>query len=57
MRSTWRPSRLRQRAAIILMAFDGLLNEAIAAQVGLTHRQVGRWRRRWAHAWNQLTTS
>src|SRR4051795_16496 len=53
-RATTAPSRLRQRAAIILMAFDGLLNEDIAAQVGLTHRQVGRWRRRWAKAWDRL---
>src|SRR3954449_11152963 len=36
------------------MAFDGLLNEDIAERVGLTHRQVGRWRRRWAKAWHQL---
>jgi transposase len=53
-RSVTAPSRLRQRAAIILLAFDGLLNEDIAQRVGLTHRQVGRWRRRWANAWNQL---
>jgi transposase len=53
-RATTAPSRLRQRAAIILMAFDGLLNEDIAQRVGLTHRQVGRWRRRWAKAWHQL---
>jgi transposase len=53
-RSTTAPSRLRQRASIILMAFDGLLNEAIAETVGLVHRQVGRWRRRWANAWEQL---
>ena len=53
-RSVTAPSRLRQRASIILLAFDGLLNEDIAQRVGLTHRQVGRWRRRWAHAWNQL---
>jgi hypothetical protein len=53
-RSVTAPSRLRQRAAIILLAFDGLLNEAIAQRVDLTHRQVGRWRRRWANAWNQL---
>ena len=55
-RSTTAPSRLRQRASIILMAFDGLLNEEIAATVGLVHRQVGRWRRRWANAWEQLIT-
>jgi transposase len=49
-------SRLRQRATIILLAFEGLLNEDIAPRVGLTHRQVGRWRRRWANAWNQLVS-
>ena len=48
------PSQLRQRAAIILLAFDGLRNEEIAEQVGLAQRQVGRWRRRWAKAWNGL---
>ena len=53
-RAVTAPSRLRQRATIILLAFEGLLNEDIAPRVGLTHRQVGRWRRRWAHAWNQL---
>jgi transposase len=53
-RATTAPARLRQRAAIILRAFDGLRNQDIAAQVGLTHRQVGRWRRRWAKAWNRL---
>src|SRR5215212_5861358 len=53
-RSVTAPSRLRQRAAIIMLAFDGLRNGDIAAKVGLTHRQVGRWRRRWANAWNQL---
>jgi transposase len=53
-RATTAPSRLRQRASIILMAFDGLLNEDVAEQVGLTHRQVGRWRRRWAKAWYRL---
>ena len=53
-RSVTAPSRLRQRASIIVLAFDGLLNEDIAERVGLTHRQVGRWRRRWANAWNRL---
>src|SRR3954447_13563513 len=53
-RSTTAPSRLRQRASIILMAFDGRLNQEIAEGVGLTHRQVGRWRRRWAGAWDRL---
>ncbi len=53
-RSVTVASRLRRRATIILLAFDGLLNEDIAERVGLTHRQVGRWRRRWANAWAQL---
>ncbi len=53
-RSTTASSRLRQRSSIILMAFDGLLNQDIAEAVGLVHRQVGRWRRRWANAWNKL---
>ncbi len=53
-RSVTAASRLRQRAAIIVLAFDGLLNEDIAREVGLTRRQVGRWRRRWADAWDRL---
>jgi transposase len=53
-RSVTAPSRLRQRAAIIILAVDGLLNDEIAERVGLTHRPVGRWRRRWANAWNPL---
>ena len=53
-RSTTAPVRLRQRASIIVLAFHGLLNGEIARQVSLTHRQVGRWRRRWARAWHRL---
>ncbi|SIN84043.1 Transposase [Singulisphaera sp. GP187] len=53
-RATTAPSRLRQRASIILMGFDGLRNQEIAEAVGLVHRQVGRWRRRWANAWEKL---
>jgi transposase len=53
-RAVTAPSRLRQRATIIILAFEALLNEDIGRRVGLTHRQVGRWRRRWANAWNQL---
>src|SRR3954471_21114133 len=53
-RSVTAPSRFRQRASIIVLAFDGLRNQDIAAKVGLTQRQVGLWRRRWANAWNQL---
>jgi transposase len=47
-------SQLRQRAAIILLAFDGRGNPDIAVEVGLSRRQVGLWRRRWANAWDQL---
>lgn len=46
--------RLSQRARIILLAFDGLRNEDIAPQVGLERHQVGRWRRRWALAFDRL---
>src|ERR687893_3079597 len=53
-RSVTAASRLRQRASIIVLAFDGLLNQDIARRVGLTRRQVGRWRRRWADAWDRL---
>src|SRR3954466_11478312 len=34
--------RLTQRAAIVLLAFAGLDNEAIAPRVGLERHQVGR---------------
>src|SRR4051795_3701694 len=53
-RSVTAPAHLRQRAAIIVLAFDGLGNQDIAARVDLTQRQVGLWRRRWAKAWNKL---
>jgi transposase len=52
--ATTAPSHLRQRAAVILLAFDGLRNQDIAEAVGLGQRQVGRWRRRWAKAWSGL---
>ena len=48
------PSHLRQRVSVILLGFDGLCNQDIAQRVGLCRRQVGRWRRRWAKAWNKL---
>jgi transposase len=48
------PAHLRQRASIILLAFAGLRNDQIAQQVRLGPRPVGRWRRRWAKAWNDL---
>jgi transposase len=52
--ATTAPSHLRQRAAVILLAFDGLRNDEIAGRIGLGRFQVGRWRRRWARAWSGL---
>jgi transposase len=48
------PSRLRQRASIILLAFEGHRNEEIAQEVGLAQGPVGIWRRRWACAFERL---
>ena len=47
--------RLRQRAQIILLAFEGRLNEQIEQIVGLGRDAVGRWRRRWQLAFERLT--
>jgi transposase len=47
-------SQLRQRAAIVLAAFEKRSNPEIAAAVGLSRRQVSTWRRRWADAWDRL---
>lgn len=46
---------ISQRATIILLAFQGMLNQEIAAQVGLERKQVGLWRQRWQAAWESLT--
>ena len=43
-----------QRATIILLGLQGLLNEEIALQVGQNRQQVGVWRRRWRDAWASL---
>src|SRR5262245_12069834 len=48
-------SQLRQRAAIILLAFQKWPHDEIASEVGLSRRQVSSWRRRWAAAWDRLT--
>ena len=45
---------LAQRATIILLGFAGMLNEAIALEVGLNRRHVGIWRQRWRDAWEAL---
>ena len=46
--------RLVQRASIILLAFEGLANEDIAARLGLGRHQIGIWRRRWQRAFDDL---
>src|SRR3712207_2608122 len=53
-RSRSEPSFLRQRSTIILLAFRGLRNEQIAAEVDLERHQVGIWRWRWAEAFDRL---
>ena len=40
--------RARERAAIILLAADGLDNQEIAARLGQDKMKVGRWRQRYA---------
>lgn len=46
--------RLAQRAQLILLAFAGMLNMAIAGELGLHRRQVGIWRRRWQQSFDAL---
>jgi transposase len=48
------PVRLAQRAKIILRAFEGQENQAIAAAIDLDPTAVGLWRRRWVRAWPKL---
>ena len=52
--ATTEAKRLVQRATIILLAFSGMANQDIAAQVGLQRHQIGIWRRRWQRAFNDL---
>lgn len=54
-RSRSESQMISQRAKIILLAFEGWLNEEIAIEVGLERKQVGVWRRRWQDAWEALT--
>jgi transposase len=53
-RSRSEPLFLIQRSTLVLLAFAGLLNEDIAAQVDLERHQVGLWRTRWADAFDPL---
>jgi putative transposase len=41
------PQRLVRRAKTILLAAEGLSNESIATQLGLSRNSVSLWRRRW----------
>jgi transposase len=54
-RSRSESQMISQRAKIVLLAFEGKLNEEIAVEVGLERKQVGVWRRRWQEAWDALT--
>jgi transposase len=54
MRSTTAPKRLGQRVNVILLAFAGAWNVAIANSVGLARKQVGLWRRRWQQSFDAL---
>jgi transposase len=48
------PVRLAQRAEVVLRAFAGEENQAIAAAIDLDPTAVGLWRRRWVKAWPKL---
>jgi transposase len=48
------PVRLVQRAEVVLRAFAGQENQAIAQEIDLDPTAVGLWRRRWARAWPKL---
>ncbi|MDP7302506.1 MAG: IS630 family transposase [Pirellulaceae bacterium] len=53
-RETTVARRLAQRARIIILALAGTLNMTIAIEVGLSRKQVGRWRRRWQQSFDAL---
>lgn len=47
--------RIRQRARMILLAFEKKFNREIGDEVGLNPDQVGVWRRRWKDEFETLT--
>jgi len=53
-RSSTASRRLVQRSNVILLAWAGWLNVAIADEVGLSCNQVGLWRRRWQASFDAL---
>ena len=54
-RATTVAARLQQRARMILLAFEGKLNQEVESLVGLGRDQVGLWRRRWQENFERLT--
>lgn len=56
IRSTTLSRRLVQRASVILLAFEGHLNQQIAMKVDLSRKQVGLWRRRWKESFDALVS-
>jgi putative transposase len=48
------PQGLAHRAEIILLAFEGHKNEAIAARLDCERHGIGIWRKRWKKAFEQL---
>ena len=50
VRSKLSSIRLVQRARIVLLAADGMLNKSIALQLGMGRVQVSRWRKRYAQS-------
>jgi putative transposase len=53
-RSSTCPQGVVQRAHMILLAFQGEDNEAIAQKVRCERHAVGMWRRRWVRAFERL---
>jgi hypothetical protein len=54
-RSRTEPRWVVERASVIVLAWEGLPNQEIAARLPLGRMAVGTWRRRWRDAWDELT--
>lgn len=48
--------RLKERAEIILLAWEGKENNVIARMMRTSNRTVKRWRNRWKKSWDELQT-